>query len=181
MIFARFFKRDEGPRPVERLYDTVVAQARMPAFYAELGVADTLDGRFDLLALHIHLVLRRLAQCEEATARGMGQGLFDTFFHDMDRSLRAMGVGDMSVGKRVKDMIRAYYGRTAAYEEALGTEAGTGVLAAAIARNVYAGATTPYAVALSAYAREVAAGLETLDVASLLAGEIVFPEVGGRV
>lgn len=145
----------------------------MPAFYAEFGVADQLEGRFDLLVLHLHLVIRRLSASGEPQAGKIAQGLFDTFFHDMDRTLRAIGVGDMSVGKKVKDMVRAYYGRCAAYEEAL---ASGGDLIAAILRNVYAGADhAPQAPALAAYVRQAQERIDAMPIDELTGGTVSFP------
>src|ERR1700761_176269 len=100
---------------IDTLYAKAVAQARQPVFYAEREVPDTVDGRFDLLVLHVFLLLHRLGAEGKAT-KSLNQGLFDLMFADMDRSLREMGVSDMSVGKRVKDMARAFYGRVDAYE-----------------------------------------------------------------
>ena len=147
----------------------------MPAFYAEFGVADQLEGRFDLLVLHLHLVIRRLSAADLPASRKVAQGLFDTFFHDMDRTLRAIGVGDMSVGKKVKDMVRAYYGRCAAYEAAL---AGEGDLTEAIRRNVYEGAQdASQAPALAAYVDRARTEIDALPIETLMAGTVSFPPV----
>ena len=160
------------------LYAAAVAQAREPFFYTAHGVPDTLDGRFDLIVLHVHLVCRRLARAGEAGA-ATAQALFDTMFKDMDRNLREMGVGDPSVLRRIKAMVQAYYGRIKAYDAAL--SAGGGALAQAIARNVYnaapeTGATPPSgAPALADYVRSAAAGLDGADPAALLAGRVEFP------
>lgn len=160
------------------LYAAAVAQARAPFFYTALGVPDTLDGRFDLIVLHVHLVCRRLARAGEEGA-ATAQALFDAMFKDMDRNLREMGVGDPSVPKRIKAMIQAYYGRIKAYDAAL--SAGGGALLQAIARNVYnaapeTGATpSPGAPALADYVRSAAAALEAADPAALLAGRVAFP------
>ncbi|MDF1790653.1 MAG: ubiquinol-cytochrome C chaperone family protein [Thalassobaculaceae bacterium] len=160
---------------VERLYDAVVDQARTPAFYADLGVTDQLESRFDLLVLHLHLVIRRLSASDEPRGAALAQGLFDAFFHDMDRTLRAIGVGDMSVGKKVKDMVRAYYGRCAAYEEAL---TGKADLADAIARNIYAGDdSAPHAPALAAYVRRAQQAVDTMALEVLMSGGVTFPAV----
>jgi len=121
---------------VDSLYAKAVAQARLPVFYAEREVPDTVDGRFDLLVLHVFLLLHRLGGDGKAM-RAVTQGLFDLMFADMDRSLREMGVSDMSVGKRVKEMARAFYGRVDAYEPALNDAA---ALREALARNLYRGA-----------------------------------------
>ncbi len=121
-------------RAAEALYGAAMAQSRRPELFRELEIPDTLDGRFDALVLHMVLVLRRLKREGEA-ARELSQELFDLMFADMDRSLREMGVGDHSIGRRVKQMISAFYGRAQAYEEAL--DGGEDTLETALSRNVY--------------------------------------------
>jgi len=129
MILKRLFR--QGPSPERSCYEAIVAAARHPVFYADWGVPDTLDGRFDMISLHAFLVLDRLKGVEPA----FRQELVDELFRDMDRSLREMGVGDLSVGKKVRKMAEVFYGRVAAYDQALAT-GGEG-LEAAIARNVF--------------------------------------------
>jgi len=129
-------------RPHERagctLYAQAVAAARDPYFYTAVGAPDTLDGRFDLVGLHAYLVIRRL-QAEPPPGPAMAQAVFDAMFNDMDVALREMGVGDLSVGRKVKVMWEAFHGRAAAYGRAL--DAGDGAaLRAALARNVWRGA-----------------------------------------
>lgn len=114
----RFFRRRPEDDVALALYRTLVAKARTPAFYAALGVPDTVDGRFDLIVLHAMLVLRRLRD-RGPTAETVSQALFDLMFKDMDRSLRELGVGDMSVGKHIKKMAKAFYGRASVQETAL--------------------------------------------------------------
>ena len=105
------------------LYGAAVAAARDPYFYVELGVPDTLDGRFDLVGLHAFLLIRRFS--EDKAAKDLAQAVFDAMFNDMDVNLREMGVGDLSVGKKVRVMWEAFHGRAAVYAEAmkLGPEA----------------------------------------------------------
>ncbi|MGB1548449.1 MAG: ubiquinol-cytochrome C chaperone family protein, partial [Alphaproteobacteria bacterium] len=93
------------------LYTQIVAQARRKEFYTAGGVPDTLDGRFEMLALHAFLVLYRLKRLD---ADELAQALFDMMFADMDENLREIGVGDLSVDKRVKRMVSAFYGRVVA-------------------------------------------------------------------
>ena len=127
------------------LYIASVQQARRPGFYTACGVADNLDGRFDLIVLHVYLVIRALRPSGDAGKR-LADLIFKIMMDDMDMNLREMGVGDLGVGKRVKSMARAFYGRAAAYDAALageGAEAATGgdaaegSLEAALRRNVY--------------------------------------------
>jgi cytochrome b pre-mRNA-processing protein 3 len=129
MFLKRFFRPSTSPE--RSCYEAIVAAARHPVFYADWGVPDTLDGRFDMIALHAFLVLDRLKGTEQA----FRQALVDELFADMDRSLREMGVGDLSVGKKVRKMAEVFYGRLAAYDQAL--TARPVALEAAIARNVF--------------------------------------------
>ena len=149
------------------LYGAAVRAARRSILYlpppSGFGVADTLDGRFDLVALHVALLIRRLrAQPEPGPA--LAQALFDAMFADMDRTLREMGVGDLSVGKKVRVMWEALHGRAVAYESALGA-GDRAALAAALARNVWRG--SPVAedapVRLAAYVEAVDRALAAQD------------------
>ena len=116
--FNHFRKPRIAPRgTIEAIYGMIVTQAREPLFYRDLGVPDTVNGRFDLLLLHLWLVLRRLKSAEGGTA--LSQALFDHFCNDMDDNLREMGVGDLTVPKRMQAFGEAFYGRTAAYDLAL--------------------------------------------------------------
>ena len=171
-------RRREAAR---RLYMAAVRQARQPILYTEGGVADTLDGRFDLIVLHVVPLMRRLRQCDEA-GRQMSQALFDVMFDDMDQSLREMGVGDLRVGKRVKQMARAFYGRAKAYDQAFDRAPGAErcrAIAEALERNVFNNA-PPHAAPVEAMAGYVEMLLDTLDVhspAALLGGEVKLPPV----
>lgn len=170
-------------RPHERagfaLYGAAVAQARAPQHFAALGVPDTLDGRFDMVALFAFLLVDRLQR--EGTAEGavLAQAVFDAMFADMDQNLREMGVGDLSVGKRVKAMWTAFNGRCHAYAEALdlGTPA---ALEEALARNVWRSTQAPAgAAALAAQVRAQRAHLATQPMATLAAGRVGFLPAGG--
>jgi len=172
-------------RAAASLYAAAVEQARAPGFYTALGVPDTIDGRFELIVLHVHLVCRRLAAADAAAEAGAGaagaemaQALFDAMFRDMDRNLREMGVGDPSLPRRIRAMIEAYYGRVKAYDAALAAEGG-GALATALARNVYnAAAGAPPAVErLADYVRRAATSLAAQP--DLAAGGVAFPPVAG--
>ena len=131
------------PDIAKNLYQRIVEQARKEAFYRRCGVPDTVDGRFESIALHCFLVLHRL-KSEDEEGADLAQALFDVMFEDMDDNVREMGVGDVSVGAEVKRMARSLLGRVAAYDAALevheeinGEEAGKERLEAALDRNLY--------------------------------------------
>ena len=171
-------RRREAAR---RLYTAAVRQARQPILYTEGGVADTLDGRFDLIVLHVVPLMRRLRQCDEA-GRKLSQALFDVMFDDMDQSLREMGVGDLRVGKRVKQMARAFYGRAKAYDEAFDQTPGAErrrAITEALERNVFNNAPPPAdrVHAMADYVETLLDALDCQSVDALLGGEVGLPPV----
>lgn len=168
------FRRQPQTAPAEELYRAIVLQARRPGFYLVCGVADTPDGRWDLIIAHAVLVLRRLRRSPEET-RDLGQALFDLMFADMDQNLREMGVGDLAVGKRIKAMAKGFYGRLAAYDKAL-SDGDSGAMAAALRRNVYRHLEPQEAqvAMLAAYLQREAERLDASALASLQAGELGF-------
>ena len=173
MVLSRLFGHGQQADPAARLYSGIVEQSRQPNFYRDCAVPDSVDGRFELIALHVFLVLHHL-KAGDGTERDLGQALFDTFVRDMDASLREMGAGDLGVGKRVKTMIRGLFGRIAAYEAAL--KGGSGELEGALARNLY-GTTSaaPQALeAMAGYLRREVQALETQRGPGLVSGELRF-------
>lgn len=164
-------RRDEA---AHALYVAVVAQARRPEFYRQGGVADSLDGRFDMVVLHAFLVLRRLGAVG-ASAKPLSQAVFDLMFADMDANLRELGAPDVGIGRRVKAMAKAFYGRVAAYDEAIGD---ADRLSQALLRNLYRGRAVS-AETLAGVVRYVQAQASLLDqqeAAELLSGRVRFGE-----
>jgi cytochrome b pre-mRNA-processing protein 3 len=156
---------------IEAIYGMIVTQAREPSFYQDLGVPDTVNGRFDLLVLHLWMVLRRLTPIEGGV--GLSQALFDRFCDDMDDNLREMGVGDLTVPKRMQAFGEAFYGRTAAYDLAL--NAGSEALALALCKNILNGSELDKARRLAIYAEDSIAALASLDETTLLNESWKFP------
>ena len=170
--FSHFGKPRASQRgTIEAIYGMIVTQAREPLFYRDLAVPDTVNGRFDLLILHLWLVLRRLRAAEGAAA--LSQALFDHFCNDMDDNLREMGVGDLTVPKRMRAFGEAFYGRTAAYDLAL--QAGEEPLAQALCKNILNGEGIENARRLALYAKAVIVSLTGQDEAALLAASWKFP------
>ena len=167
------FRKPRAPQrgTIEAIYGMIVAQAREPLFYAGLGVPDTVNGRFDMVLLHLWMVLRRLRPVDGGA--GLSQALFDHFCGDMDDNLREMGVGDLTVPKRMHKFGEAFYGRSAAYDRAL--EAGAEPLAQALCKNILDGGDIGHGRLLAAYANAAIAGLAGLDDASVGNGLWQFP------
>jgi cytochrome b pre-mRNA-processing protein 3 len=165
------FRRPPHPGTIEAIYGMIVAQAREPLFYRAMGVPDTVNGRFDMVLLHLWMVLRRLRPTEGGA--GLAQALFDHFCSDMDDNLREMGVGDLTVPRRMQKFGEAFYGRVAAYDLAL--DAGTEPLAQALCKNILDGGDIGRARQLAAYGSAVIAALAGLDDASAGNGSWQFP------
>jgi len=173
MLFDHWRRRRMEEEAAERLYEALVKQARSGAFYSDCQVPDSVDGRFELIALHVFLLLHRLKASYPETSR-LAQTLHDRFFADMDRSLREMGAGDLGVGKRVKRMAEAFYGRIPAYEGALVDD---DLAEDALRRNLYGTLpdATPVALkAMTTYLSSQVAHLSGQDTAALMAGQVAF-------
>ena len=155
---------------IEAIYGMIVTQTREPVFYRGLGVPDTVNGRFDLLLLHLWMVLRRFRSAEGAAE--VSQAVFDHFCADMDANLREMGVGDLAVPKRMQAFGEAFYGRSAAYDAACADDE---TLALAFCKNVLNGSGMENARRLAIYAKTVLAHLDRVDDAALLAAAWTFP------
>ena len=173
MIFP-LLRRRARPDTISALYGTIVAQARLPVFYRDYGVPDTVNGRFDLLVLHLALVLHRTE--DDPYMRTVGQALFDRFCTDMDHNLREMGVGDLTVPRQMKRVGEAYYGRAQAYKAALAQE-NDQALVEALTRNVFGDIPGQGSVVrLATYIREAVGHLRKQPVAVFLAGRLELPD-----
>ena len=172
-MLERYLGKSPTQRSADALYIRAVEQARQKNFYTDMGVPDTVDGRFDMIALHVFLILRRLKQ-DYARSQATAQALFDTMFTDMDRGLRELGAGDLGVGRRVKVMAKAFYGRVAAYDQ--GLMSADGKLNEAVLRNIFRdeGDERDRAHLITSYMREQADALDHQSVDALLEGEVLF-------
>ena len=153
------------------LYVRIVEEARTPQFYADYGVPDTVDGRFDMITLHMFLLSERLKKEGTSDALELLRATTEVFFADMDRSLREMGSTDTGVGKRIKKMSQAFYGRLLAYQAACGDDA---KLQEALIRNLYRGDNTQlaHAMAMCAYVQTIRKKLSECSATELAAGQL---------
>ena len=162
-----------------QLYESIVARARGEVFYRDLGVADTIEGRFEMIVLHMVLVLQRL-KCEGDAGLRLGQIVMEHLFADMDDALRQIGIGDMGVPRRVKRAAAALQERSRDYTAAMQSDQ----LAAALLGHVYGAteATAPHdraadAQRLAHYVRASAAALDAAPRETLVAGHVAFAEI----
>jgi cytochrome b pre-mRNA-processing protein 3 len=169
MIFG-LFRKNPAPDAVYAVYSAIVAQSRHPRFYAELGVPDTVTGRFDMICLHLALLFRRLRR-EREDAHQFSQAVFDLFFRDMDRSLREMGAGDLAVPKKVQKMGNLFYGLLAKVNDAI-DRGDRPALETVLSRNIFDGQPTPHAAALAAYLLAEAERLSQQPVEAIVAGKV---------
>lgn len=170
------FSNTRNERVAYQLYSAAVAAARTPWLYEELGVPDTLDGRFDLIGLHTFLVIRRLQRAGKG-GRTLAQAVFDAMFGDMEHNLREMGVSDAGVAKRNKAMWEALHGRAAVYQPLLDAADRAG-LADALARNVWRDETPPVDAAdrLAAHTLAIDRLLASQPDAAVTGGKVVFDQ-----
>jgi cytochrome b pre-mRNA-processing protein 3 len=175
------FRRNRRNDSIDRLYGAIVAQARLPVFYARYGVPDSVEGRLDMIMLQTVLLWQRVNGEGEALA-ALGQAVFDRFCQDMDDNLREMGVGDLAVPKQMQRIAGAFYGRAKVYQAAVAAS-DTTVLVDALRRNIYQDGqgTESSARSLAAYVRDAAAHLRGIDNAVLASGDLSFPEPAAAV
>ncbi len=168
-FIKNIFAPDPFQLPAHQAYVSLVTQARQPVFYQEYGVADTLDGRFDVIVLHMFLLTKRLENKKLEFLRA----IWEAFFSDMDRSLREMGASDTGIGKRIKKMAQAFYGRISSYEATLDTES---EFKESLKRNLYRNmeATDLQLDSITRYVKRNLQNLQTQDLEYLIKGELNF-------
>ena len=157
-----------------QLYLTAVDQSRTPALYTDYGVPDTVDGRFDMIIVHIMLLIRRLRGGGEG-AEAISQNVLNLMFADMDRNFREMGIADISIGKHVKRTAKAFYGRAEVLEK--GLDAGRPALLDAVQETIYPAIkeTDQGASELTDYIVAVDTHLRTQSVDEILTGNVSYP------
>lgn len=158
----------------DRLYTGIVGASRQPAFFVEFAVADTLDGRFEMLSLHLFIALNGLVDGNDHDKK-MAQSIMELFVRDMDAALREIGVSDIKVPKRMRALYGSFGGRIAGYT--LAVAEGGEALCAALARNIYADGGDPgNVIALGAYVNAALDHIERAGGAELPDGQIRFPD-----
>lgn len=179
-FFGHFCGNSYPDEAARNLYIASVEQARSKGFYTDYRVPDTVDGRFEMITLHSFLILKRLKAGGKNT-EDLAQSLFDLMFADMDQNFREMGVGDLGLARKIKKMVKAFYGRVSAYERGLSGDDPSS-LEDALRRNVFSGLDVDEAIVpdLAEYVRREDAALESQDIDGLKAGKITFGPLPSR-
>lgn len=178
-LFNKLFPKSAEVRSAQALYAAVVEQSRQSGFYSGCGVQDSANGRFEVLALNLFLVMHRLRAAPGCFR--LARALSEQAVTDIDRNLREMGVGDLSVGRKVKQLTQSLYGRYSAYTA--GLEGDEEMMAAALRRNLFAGdpAADPLAIAeIATYLRREAASLAMQPDDAFRGGRVAFGSVPGE-
>ncbi|MEM9014005.1 MAG: ubiquinol-cytochrome C chaperone family protein [Pseudomonadota bacterium] len=174
-MILSLFKRTPVRQTAIDLYERAVAQARDPDFYQAYGVPDSVEGRFEMVGLHVFLIMRRL-RAIGSEAKDLNQALLDIMFQNMDDSLRELGVGDMSIGKKIRKMAENFYGRIDVYEKGLRENAPPAELVAALSRNIYGEEKSVLAARLANYVKTSANAMDAIAYKTFSEGVATFPE-----
>ncbi|MCY1647360.1 ubiquinol-cytochrome C reductase [Caulobacter sp. SL161] len=173
-----FLDRWLKPRPAKlagaKLYASAVAQARSATFYRDYGVRDSLEGRFELFSLHVIFLVERLKGQGEAAAE-TSQAVFDAYVKGLDDAFREIGVSDTAVGKKMKKLAGAFYGRLKAYDDAIGGFPETTATREFIARTALEERSDGDAAALTTYVIKVREALAAQPLDALLQGDVTWP------
>lgn len=167
-MFGLLRKKDPYLNLARGVYAKALLQARVSQLYAEYGVPDTFDGRFDLLLLHVFIVMDAIGY--EGQGAEFNQALFDVTFADMDQTLREMGVGDMGIPKRMRKMMKAFNGRMHAYKQAVESDG----LVEALKRNLYGDVDAAKAHVLARYVEQNRQMLKEKSFDQLSQGDFEF-------
>lgn len=172
-MFGLFKKKNPYEQAVHEVYAKALDNTRKQMFYTEYGVPDTFDGRFDLLLLHIFMILHRMLKENPVSAESFNQALFDETFKDMDQTLREMGIGDMGIPKHMRKMMKAFNGRMHGYQYAIKEH----TLSFALKNNLYG--TTPDVepetiLKMEQKVLEMVKTLKTQSVDDIMSGNIEF-------
>ncbi|MFD0915603.1 ubiquinol-cytochrome C chaperone family protein [Pseudahrensia aquimaris] len=180
-MFKALFKAFQGNQSPHALYGAVVAQSRQTVFFEHMGVPDTMNGRFEMMCIHVYLALRRMKR-EGVDNAQFNQDFFDIFIDDMEAGLREAGVGDTTVPKRIKKMSRIFYGQAKVWEEvdlendSLSVAQKAELLLPMLQRNLYPDSdASPDLVLLSDYMVRAYDLLNSLHLATVKKGVDVFP------
>ena len=172
-MLSALFKKSSSQTAPQQLYGGVMTHARTPDFFISFGVPDTVMGRFDVLSLHIYLLARRLREDGRPICMDLSQEVFDLYVYDVERALRELGIGDTSVPKKKKKMIRSFYGQIDDFDEAINTN-DKDTIVEKVSLRYLSETENPKPEILTSYILATEADLKTQDIKSILSGEITW-------
>lgn len=175
MFLDRIFRKRPAEAAGAALFAAAAQQAREPALYLQKGAPDTLEGRFELYSLHVILLVERLSG-QGSQASETSQALFDAYVRSLDDALRQIGVGDLSMGKKMKKLAGAFYGRLSTWQEAVAPLPDRSALVAMLGRTVMEGVDGADAAGLADYAVRAREALAAQPLQALLSGEVAWPK-----
>ncbi len=173
MILDRIFRPKPSVTAGRTLYAACVQQSRTPRLYVDMAAPDSVEGRFEVYTLHVVLILDRLVNQGPEAAK-TSQGLFDAYTQSLDDALREMGVGDLTVGKKMRRLGEAFYGRVKNYHAALEKLPDTDDLRALVLRTVYADVEAPPVEALISYILKQKEGLAAQALEDFVRGTVTW-------
>jgi cytochrome b pre-mRNA-processing protein 3 len=174
MALGNWFQPKRNRWAIDRLHQSIQAQALRPDFYFEGGARDNFSGRFEMTCLHGTLVFRRL-RTAGAGGKALSQDVFDALFDGFDEALRDIGTGDLSVGKKIRKMGEAFYGRAKAYDDALDEGSNDAELRHSLVRNL--GVSEEQSNRFVRYVRHVEDTLKRHSDEQMLSGEVSWPRL----
>jgi cytochrome b pre-mRNA-processing protein 3 len=181
-MFRWFAGRAARKEAAEKIYDAIVAQSRNPAFYLRCGVPDTLSGRFDMLVIHMFVVLQIL-KLGGREGQLLAQEIVEAFIREMDTMVRDLGVSDRNVPKEVRKIAQLFYGQLLAYSTALQRNDTKG-LAGEVWKSFQSGegaaSASIAADSISTYMRQAIKNIQEMPLNMLLQGNIRFPEIAAQ-
>ena len=169
-MITQLLSRSPGKAAAARLYAAAAAQSRSPALYRDMGVPDSIQGRYEMLTLHILLLIDRLNGAS-AEADDVRQNLFDAYVSNLDGALREMGVGDLAVPKRMRKLGEAFYGRAQGFDAAFGALPDLAPLAELLKRTAFSETADADATALAHYVASCRDALANSDLRAVIAGK----------
>ncbi len=174
MALMGWFQSKKNRWAVDRLHRSIQDHALRPDFYYAGGVRDNFSGRFEMTSLLAALMFRRL-RTAGAAGKGLSQDVFDALFDGFDEALRDIGTGDLTVGKKIRKMGEAFYGRAKAYDEALAKEGDDIELQHSLARNL--GLADTEMERFARFVRLVESTLKRHTDQQLMSGEVNWPRL----
>jgi len=170
-MFSAFFKKSVSTTAPQQIYGSLMTHARSPVFFTDYGIPDSVMGRFDMLSLHVYLLARRFRDDGTPIAMDLSQEVFDLYVYDVERALRELGIGDTSVPKKKKKMIRSFYGQIDDFDEAI--NAGNHAdISEKVATRYLADTENPNPELLTSYMLKTEIHLKEQDMKTMLTGEI---------